>query len=64
MGRPKINYKYAVKFEKFCIGALCRGEKKFISYDGARLCKRCRSHNKYISDCDASVSSVEVKRSR
>lgn len=27
---------------RFCIGIKCRGEKKFMSYAGARLCPECK----------------------
>ena len=54
MGRPKKNPTYHTREERYCIGAICRGEKIFVSYDGARLCKRCKDHNSRIDDPEVS----------
>lgn len=43
---------------RFCIGAICRGKKKFKSFNGARLCRECKNYNKTINDCEGSSSKV------
>jgi hypothetical protein len=54
--------KYAVKTEMYCIGALCRGTKKFMSTYGARLCSRCKSHNNNIYDPEAEFGNAQGSR--
>lgn len=42
--------KYEVKNERYCIGAICRGEKKFMAIGSQRLCKSCRDYANRVND--------------
>ena len=50
MGASHKHSKYEVKNERYCIGAMCRGEKKFMAIGNQRLCKACRDYANRVNN--------------
>ena len=60
--RNYVRRDFRSKNEKVCNGALCRGEKKFISINGSHYCKRCKDYISRIHDPEVEFGSAQGSR--